>query len=95
MEPDEENATNFQERILVEMCTTVKQNNAHILSEDELALLDTILSLDADSLKLLYSMWGTVCVDESVAGNGRRYSFKCLPAVSLSMIWQPFVFFPN
>ena len=55
MEPDEENATNFQERILVEMCTTVKQN-AHILSEDELALLDTILSLDADSLKLLYSM---------------------------------------
>lgn len=56
MEPDEENATNFQERILVEMCTTVKQNNAHILSEDELVLLDTILSLDADSLKLLYSM---------------------------------------
>ena len=94
MEPDEENATNFQERILVEMCTTVKQNNSHVLSEDELALLDTILSLDADSLKLLYSMW-VLCLDKSVAGNGRRYSFRCLPAVSLSMIWQLFVFLLN
>lgn len=57
MEPDEENATNFQERILVEMCSTVKQIHSHILTKDELALLDTVLSLDAESQKLLYSMW--------------------------------------
>ena len=56
MEPDEENATNFQERILVEMGNTVRKLYSHILTEDEKTLLDTILSLDADSQKLLYSM---------------------------------------
>ena len=61
MEPDEENVITLQERILVEMCSAVKKINSHILTEEEMTLLDTILSLDADSQKLLYSMWVFVC----------------------------------
>ena len=90
MEPDDENTTYLQERVLVEMCSAVKQTYSCILTKDETALLDTVLSLNADSQKLLYSMCASSWIIDAVAGNGRR-SFSASPPVGcLFMISRPF-----